>query len=146
MSNQPSNTTNTNNAPIKIISCIIGYALWSLLSQTYHEQLELTIPVCLYNEPENYTITAPEMVTVRLQGTRATLRTLTHEQLAVHLDATTLHAGDNPLCVDAQTLFLPEDVNMLHYNATPLLITLTEKIKQPAPSTPQETTINQQSA
>lgn len=134
----------SSNVPLKIVSCILGYSLWSMLSQTYLDDLDIAVPVCLYNVPESFTIDAPETINLRLRASRAMLRTITHDQVALHIDGTTLHAGTNPLLVCQSSLFLPENVNVVHYTARPLMITLTEKAQPPVQSPTLELTPDQQ--
>lgn len=130
MSSQRASTM-SRNLILKLVSLILGYSVWSMINQTQIEKLDLDIPVCMYNMPAHYAVQAPETIKVRLQASRATLRSLDQKQLALHIDGAHLHAGTNPLNVSQQALFLPENVNVVHYNATPLMITLTEKNDAP---------------
>jgi YbbR domain-containing protein len=115
------------NLPIKLISLVSGYLVWSLISGSHVICITQEVPVCIYNCEPYQSINAPETIMVTLQAQRNTLYSLDAQELAIHLDASTLHKGHNQLLVDRSTLFLPEGVNVVHYSPSNAVIQLTEK-------------------
>ncbi|HSW73613.1 MAG TPA: hypothetical protein VLG71_00490, partial [Candidatus Limnocylindria bacterium] len=95
-----------NNLMLKVVSLMIGSACWYTLSQWHPAAITLAIPVGIC-APDQTTIDAPETVTVTLSGKRSTLSALDLENLALHIDSASLHAGKNRIAVCAQNLFLP---------------------------------------
>jgi hypothetical protein len=112
------------NATLKIISLIIGYGAWWALSQSHHTTMNVTIPVCLDNEPTAYTIDQPDWLNVTLAGNRTDLSSLDLNNLALHIDGTQLHEGKNHIAVSSTTLLLPETINVVHYKPTPMTLTV----------------------
>ncbi len=115
------------NLPLKLLSLLCGYALWSVIAQSHVVTVKREAPVCVYNVTTQQEISAPDTVQVTLQGARHMLYTLDADQLAVHVDANRLHTGDNQLYVDKTSLFLPEGINVVHYTPSNAVIQV-EKI------------------
>lgn len=116
------------NLPIKLISLVSGYLVWSLISGSQVICITQEAPVCIYNNETHQSINAPETITVTLQAQRNRLYSLDAEELAIHIDASRLHKGQNQLLVDRSTLFLPEGVNVVHYSPSNAVILVTEKL------------------
>lgn len=104
-----------NNLTLKIVAFIIAYGCWSLLNQSRIVQIETNVPLCFYNGKTTDTISAPETIAITLAGKATDMRSLNFEQIACHINMAELHAGDNPLRVTKETLFLPESINLVHY-------------------------------
>lgn len=117
-----------NNATLKIVSLIIGYGAWNILSASHLHTESFEIPVCFYHASDAQMIEAPPTITLALQGKKNILRNINKETLALHIDAAQLHYGPNPLIIDRSTLFLPETINVVHYSPANTIITVKEKI------------------
>lgn len=117
-----------NNATLKIVSLIIGYGLWNILSASHMHTESLEVPVCFYHESDAQVIEAPATITLELQGKKNILRSINKKNFAIHIDAAQLHHGPNPLIIDRSTLFLPETINVVHYSPTNTIIIVKEKI------------------
>jgi YbbR domain-containing protein len=117
-----------SNLPLKILSLICGYGVWSMMSQSHIITVTHQVPVCVYNAQANKEVRVPETIEVTLQATRSTLYSLDAQELGIHIDASRLHNGDNQLLVDRTTLFLPDKVNVVHYSPSNATILVTEKI------------------
>jgi hypothetical protein len=120
-------STLKSNATLKALSIIIGYGVWNMISahQTYTASLQ--IPVCFYHESATQMIDAPERIMIQLQGKKNVLRGINRKTLALHIDASQLHHGPNPLLVDQAILFLPDTVKVVHYSPTNIVINVKEK-------------------
>lgn len=116
-----------NNATLKVLSFIIGYGLWNILSASHTHTLALDVPVCFYHEADTHVIDAPASITLELQGKKNVLRSINKKNLALHIDASRLHHGPNQLIIDRSTLFLPETINVVHYSPANTIITVKEK-------------------
>lgn len=116
-----------SNAMLKVVSFIIGYGLWNILSASHVYNISINAPICFYHEPTAYEIDAPASITLELQGKKNILHSINKKTLAVHIDASRLHSGPNQLIIDHTTLFLPKTINVVHYTPANIVITLKEK-------------------
>lgn len=115
----------THNAPLKVFSLILGYTFWYIFSYGQTITIEYTIPLCFYNVPNQSQLKSPETVKVHLQAKRNLLYALNPKKLAVHIDAQTLHAGNNQVVISAKkNLFLPEHIKLIHYTPARLEVAL----------------------
>lgn len=114
-----------NRLSLKAISLLLGYSLWSILSHNQTIRITITVPLCFYNIEHNLTIDAPETIAITLEGKRELFKYGKIEMLAAHIDCMTLHEGIHRIDISSQTLFLPDYIKLIHYNPSPLLITLT---------------------
>lgn len=117
----------TKNTPLKVFSFILGYTLWSICSGMQTITQEMTVPLCCYQIPENIDFDAPEAISIVLSGKKNQLANITHQDLAIHINAHDLALGNNPISVTAETLFLPESIKLVHYSPTPVIIKTTTK-------------------
>jgi hypothetical protein len=90
--------------------------LWLYISSLFKSTLWVEVPISFYNQSEETTIHAPEMVSLQLAGYYAQLRQLDNQQLAIHIDAQTLHDGKNPLIIHRENLFLPDSISVVNYS------------------------------
>ena len=116
-----------SNPALKVVSLIIGYGIWHVLSAHHMHTLAVEVPVCFYNEVAAHEVDAPATVRVELQGARKILRALNTQSLALHVDAATLRHGPNQLRVDHTTLFVPNSITVVHYSPANSTITVKEK-------------------
>jgi hypothetical protein len=114
------------NFTINILAIIMGILWWSFLSELHRAQRTVTIPLCFY-KGGNYTITAPEQVTITLSGKKSQLRTLDSTTLAAHIDATSLPEQSSVLMLTEKHLLLPQTINLLSYSPSNLVVTLRKK-------------------
>ena len=68
--------------------------------------------------PAHATLSAPDTIRIQIRGKRTDLRMIAHENLAVHIDASTLADGRNSLAVTNETLLLPDSIKLVHYAPT----------------------------
>ncbi len=127
----------THNSVLKIISFVLGFTFWFSLSRSYITTSTYTVPVAVYGLASNYNLNAPESVQVTLRGRRADLAALHPQHVAVHVDGSQLHVGNNNLIISNATLFLPEHINVLSYIPLVNVITVTQHATntQPAAAT-----------
>ncbi|MGE0010010.1 MAG: hypothetical protein AB7F19_05730 [Candidatus Babeliales bacterium] len=116
------------NLPIKLLSLTSGYLVWALISGSHVMSITHDVPVCMYNAESHQTINAPQTITITLQAPRSKIYSLDRDELAIHIDASRLHKGENQLLVDRSTLFLPDGVNLVHYTPSNAVINVTEKL------------------
>lgn len=118
----------TQNIIIKILSLMIGYGIWLSLAQLHTSAMQLTIPLCFYGTEKQ--IQAPDLITVHLSGKRHHLTTINPSALAIHINADSLHDGQNQLILQNSHLFLPKTINVIHWSPTPITIIVHEELKQ----------------
>ena len=114
----PINKTNLlNNFALKTISFALGYLVWALVST--HQKIETTIaiPISSYSpigaRKSPVIFTGPEQISVRIEAPRKQLSMLI-SKLAVHIDETSLIAGDNSFTITPELLFLPDTAKLVH--------------------------------
>jgi len=101
-----------NNVPIKLFSLILGYGLWSIISQSHVDDRWVDIPVYFCQTAENLHVKAPETVKINISGKRSDLRNLDRNDVAVHIDTRTLAAGKNTVALSDRHLIIPENVQV----------------------------------
>lgn len=120
----------TSNLVLKIVSLLLGFALWYIISQAFNSSVWLTVPVCIDNSPAEFTLTAADQIRVCIGGTRADIRALDIATLSLHIDGTQLHAGDNATLITTEKLFLPPSIKLLNYDPLVLNINATRTISK----------------
>lgn len=116
-----------SNPTLKVISLILGYSVWNILSASHPHTLSIDVPICFYQESVAHVIDAPEIINLQLQGKKNVLESINKKTLALHIDASSLHPGANPLTINRATLFLPETINVVNYSPANIVITVKEK-------------------
>ncbi len=104
------------NAPLKVISLMLGYTFWYIFGNSHSSTAWITVPICFYNVAENSVIKGPETISLKITGKRSDLRSLDPEQLAIHINATQLIPGKNSLSITHNELFLPDSIKLVHYS------------------------------
>lgn len=110
---------------LKILALIFGTSLWYIFSQSHHDTMSIDVPVCFYDADKNIQLETPETIRVTLTGKRSDLVALELEHLAVHLDASKLNAKSSRLTIEAQHLFLPATIKLVHYSPAPVPVHVT---------------------
>lgn len=121
----------TSKAPIKVVSLILGYSLWTILSQSQHTTMWTEVPVCFYQKTDGHCVTAPESIKVALRAKKSHLQTIDFNTLAVHVNASKLKEGDNQLLLNGSHLLLPDAIKLVHYNPANFLITVGKQNAMP---------------
>jgi len=115
-----------NNVQIKIISLILGYSFWYLLSQMHVANIWLDTPICFYNVPENLQIESVDKVKILLSAKRADLYTLNKETLAFHIDMQDAHLGNRIIKLKETQLLLPETIKLVRQYPVNIALTIKE--------------------
>lgn len=110
-----------------IISLIIGYCLWSLLSNNFQASLNLDIPISFYNKQESNIIESPEFIKIELKGKKDILNNLDKQNLVIHIDAQELKSGDQLYAISNKNIFLPNGVFLNNYSPNNFIIKLNSK-------------------
>ena len=118
-----------SNAPLAIISLLLGYSFWYIASYNHLMSLQLTVPLYFSDLPEMYTIDAPEKIMVTLTAKRSDLYSLERKSLAAHITIEKLLPGKHGIVITEQHLFLPKNIALTHYKPANLFILITEKQK-----------------
>jgi YbbR domain-containing protein len=87
-----------NKHSLRMSSLLIGFLLWSILSNVHSDSITVTVPLCLYGEQMKYFAgELPETVTVTLKGSKRTLRAIDFSTLAAHVNHAEIsqHKGIN---------------------------------------------------
>ena len=115
------------NAPLKIISLLLGYTFWYIFGNSHTANAWITAPLCFYNVSEKTIIKAPETISLKVAGKRSDLRALDPEQFAIHVNASQLNLGRNLITITDDTLFLPVSIKLVHYTPSNPTVELYEK-------------------
>ena len=113
-----------NNVTLKVLSCLLGYAIWVTIGQSHSTSMQVAVPLCFYAMPENYAVNAPETVTIELRGKRGDLRNIDTQALALHIQADDLQEGPNQIPMSTARLFLPDDIKLINYSPSNSCITI----------------------
>jgi hypothetical protein len=114
--------TIVHNAPRKLISCIIGYHVWLMISSWLPTYRWLEIPLCFYGVSEALRITAPESMRVALYGSRSDLYHLDTNALAVHIDTRNLPQGLHSVTLTHNHLLLPQTIHLAQWSPSNMKI------------------------
>lgn len=117
------------NAPLAIISLLLGYSFWYIASYNHIAHVQLTVPLCFSELPQTYSIQAPEKVAITLKGKRSDLYILDRETLAAHVNINKLLPGKHGIILTEQHLFLPKNIALTHYKPANLCIIISENKK-----------------
>lgn len=99
---------------IKINACLIGYGIWILLSQHQIITSNIQAPVCFYKIPESFVIIAPDTIHLIISSQKRNLLKFDTYNSAIHIDASTLHEGNNHILLQKENLFLPDEINLIN--------------------------------
>ena len=113
-----------SNKTLKVVSLIIGTSLWLVFSQSHTTTITLDVPISFYAPPNDHKIDSPEQVKVTLSGRRSDLYALDLRNLALHIDGQSLQQGPNNLEVSPTTLFLPEQIKLVHWFPSNVVVTV----------------------
>ncbi len=106
--NNPPPQKNRHSNLLKGIALVIGYTFWYIFGGSHASVVTLSVPLCFYNMPAStHIVDAPESISITLAGKRADIRALHQEHLAVHLDASCLRNGKQPITITERELMLP---------------------------------------
>jgi hypothetical protein len=114
------------NAPLAIISLLLGYSFWYIASYNHMAHVQLTVPLCFSELPQNYSVQAPEKVAITLKAKRSDLYALDRETLAAHININKLLPGKHGIILTEQHLFLPKNIALTHYKPANLSIIISE--------------------
>jgi len=114
------------NTPLKIMSCILGYSFWCILSCSHSSTVWIDAPLCFFGDNSQKKISAPEKISVALSAKRTDLHAIDRNALAIHVDTSTLHEGPNNITLDNKSLFLPDSIKLVHYSPANIVIDVKE--------------------
>ena len=112
------------NLSLKIVSLILSYGLWACFASNQVMRISYAVSVCFYNLEKTCSINAPEEIVLTLSGKRSLLKFLSADACAVHIDAQQLSSGTQQLILQKDNLFLPEEIKLIDYSPSPLIVTL----------------------
>jgi len=118
----------SSNITLKAMAVLMGYVLWSTMSQSQPKELWITIPVSVHSLPDNVTMHSPDTIAVHIAGRKSDLCTLDRQTLALHVDGHHLHAGNNLIPITNTTLFLPDTIKLLHYKPHHVVVTIASAV------------------
>lgn len=118
-----------SNAPLAIISLLLGYSFWYIASYDHIISLKINVPLCFSELPETYTLNAPEKVAITLKAKRSDLHALEEKSLAAHINVKKLSPGKHGIILTEQHLFLPKNIALTNYKPANLFITISANKK-----------------
>lgn len=103
-----------NNITLKIIALLFGYFLWMVFSKQQPAQLQIDLPIYFYNQPEGYTIEAPDAIQATIAGTK---RDFYFGNIgSVHLDLAQINnEGEYEIDIYSDTIFVRNRLNLVNY-------------------------------
>lgn len=110
----------TSNPVLKVVSFLLGFFLWYVMSAQRNISLQIMVPLCIQNSSDHVLINSPEEIRIYIAGNRTDVYNLDRQNLAFHLDAHELHEGTNLIAVTAERLFLPPSIKLINYS--PLVV------------------------
>ena len=113
-----------NNAPLAIISLLLGYSFWYIASYNQIVTLQLDVPLCFSALPAHVTVHAPEKITITVSGPRANMYCVEEKTLAAHVNINKLLPGKHGIILTEQHLFLPKNIALTNYKPANLCITI----------------------
>jgi hypothetical protein len=117
----------SNNLILKICALGIAYGVWLIINHVQIVTFSVHVPVCVYNKPETWDVTTPTYVNLVLKAPRTDIGLLDMQQLAVHIDCSTLQTGINYIAIEEKHLYIPSTMNVVYYNPSPLNVTVSLK-------------------
>jgi YbbR domain-containing protein len=115
----------TYNLPLKLLSLLIAFALWSFVNFGERDAEEtLRVPLELRNVPSHLMITSPrdDFVEVRVVGPRTLLGRIDRNRLAIPVDLSGVKPGPAVFRLSSDSLPLPRGVRVARI--TPAQVTL----------------------
>lgn len=104
-----------NRHSLRMSSLLIGFLLWSALSNVQYDHITVTIPLCVYGEQtEVITYKLPETISVTLKAKKNSLRAIDFTTLAAHVDAQEIIMHKN-ITVTNKHLLLPDSIAVACY-------------------------------
>ncbi len=97
---------------LKVSSLILGFLLWSTVSELFTRSLWVAVPLSFYNTNEGTKISAPETVNIELSGKRSHMKQIDKKTLALHIDAQSLQLGENHLTITREQLLMPPSISV----------------------------------
>jgi hypothetical protein len=113
------------HAPMKVLSVILGYSLWSFLAQHCLITQSITVPVCFYNTTSGHIQANTPTITIAITGTRSNMRLCT--ETGCHINATSLSEGEHMIMPHEKNLFLPKSVKLVHCEPRVIKVTVTHQ-------------------
>ncbi len=113
-----------NNTMLKIICLLCGYSFWYIASFDTVITTHITIPLSFISTTNNYTINAPETITITLKGKRSDLYTLDTQTLAAHINIDNYPSGKHDIIITEYHLFLPNTITLVRYTPSNLCINI----------------------
>jgi hypothetical protein len=115
-----------SNAPLLIISLVLGYSFWYIASYDQTIMLNLHVPLCFAGKINSYALHAPEKIDICLKGKRTDIYALDKEALAAHVNISKLLPGKHGIVLTEQHLFLPKNITLMQYTPSNLTITISD--------------------
>ncbi len=97
---------------LKASSLILGFLLWSSVCELFTRSLWVAVPISFYNNKDARKISSPETINIELSGKRSHIKHVDKKNLALHVDAQSLHMGDNHLAVTREQLLMPPSISV----------------------------------
>lgn len=113
-----------SNIFLKSSALVIGYILWSILSEVYNTSVWLEVPLCFYNNITEAKITAPDSIKIQIKGKKNLLNYIDKDNLIAHIDTQGLKPGLNKVAITNENLFLSENILIANYVPNNLIVKL----------------------
>jgi hypothetical protein len=104
------------NHLLKCAALMLSILCWLHINYNKEICCTIKIPLLFDHITDTHILSAPETISLQIQGTRTALLHIDNSVSAVHIDARTLKKGDQILTVSSDAIFLPESVSVLHYS------------------------------
>lgn len=116
----------TKDIPVKISALLCAFGCWYLFNtlQSVHSTYE--IPVHFNSTDMSLDFKYPTTITANIQGTKASLYTLSSNEMVVYLDGTRYTTpGTYTVIVKPEDIIIPSSVKLLHYSPAIVQLTIT---------------------
>lgn len=113
----------TNKYNIALYSVIIGFSFWYFLTSFRPIEITLAVPLSFYGQDiETHSFISNELISVTLKGLKSDFYNMQFRNLAIYINSETLKLGENALALNPKDLFLPDEIKLLHYKPSNIVI------------------------
>ena len=121
-------TTLRSTLFLKATSLVLGFLLWNTMSDLFMHRTWVTVPICFYAAGTK-SLSAPQTISLELEGKPSHLKKLDKNNLAIHIDAQSLQPGANQVSITQDLLHMPTSIQLL--TAIPQKIVVYVKVEVP---------------
>ena len=110
------------NHLLKCAAIMLSILCWLQINYNKPVQCQVEVPLLFDHIPEGHNVSAPEVITLSLQGTRTALYAFDRTESAVHIDLQHMSPGEHTILASRDKFFLPDSLTVLNYTSCSISI------------------------